>query len=268
MKARTVAPILLLSLLLFIVAFTIYVLILATDINWPNKFVYVSSIILAVFLIILILRYLLLIWFSYLSHHEKTHLPLPQRWPKVSVLVPVYNEGKIIDSTVRALLHQDYPDYEILLINDGSQDESYRRLLRYQGDFDGVTIKVIQQVNLGKAQALNAGIRAAGGELVFCMDGDTILKSDALKFMVRHFEDAKVGAVAGNVKVGNRGRLWTDLQAPWPGRRRDFSPRLTSSPAPAVCFASRPWKRWACMKAPPMPRTATLPSNFWFRATA
>lgn len=213
MKARTVAPILLLSLLLFIVAFTIYVLILATDINWPNKFVYVSSIILAVFLIILILRYLLLIWFSYLSHHEKTHLPLPQRWPKVSVLVPVYNEGKIIDSTVRALLHQDYPDYEILLINDGSQDESYRRLLRYQGDFDGVTIKVIQQVNLGKAQALNAGIRAAGGELVFCMDGDTILKSDALKFMVRHFEDAKVGAVAGNVKVGNRGRLWTDLQA-------------------------------------------------------
>lgn len=199
--------------ILAVSAFAIYTRVLATRIDWPNLFVYVSAIILASFLMILVIRYLVLIWFSFLSQYEKAVVDYPEGWPFVSVIVPVYNEGPLIDHTARALLRLDYPNYEILFINDGSIDATYQKLLRYQGDYDNVSIKVIHQVNRGKAQALNAGIRACKGDLVFCMDGDTILRKDVLKKMVRHFADPIVGAVAGNVKVGNRGKMWVDLQA-------------------------------------------------------
>ena len=212
MRRRGLA-LLLTTFLLFTASFLLYLRVITTRIDWPNLFVYISSMILVSFLIILILRYVVLIWFSFLSHHEKVLAEYGEEMPKVSVIVPVYNEGEVIDETIRALLRLDYPRYEILFINDGSIDETYKKLLRVAGDYGKATISVIHQRNMGKAQALNAGIRASSADFIFCMDGDTILRPDVLKKMIRHFSDPLVGAVAGNVKVGNRGRIWTDLQA-------------------------------------------------------
>src|SRR3972149_6919472 len=98
MTAKNIVVVLFSAIVLFIISFLLYFRVLATKIDWPNAFVYVASLILFGFLIILIFRYLLLIWFSFMSHFEKTFEEFDETWPRLSVLVPVYNEGEIIDA--------------------------------------------------------------------------------------------------------------------------------------------------------------------------
>ena len=166
------------------------------------------------FLVVLVLRYVLLLWLGYLQHIENrgSRHPHPPQ-PRVTIVVPVYNEEAVIVPALRSLLELRYPSFDIIVVDDGSTDDTAGRASALAGRYGDVTLRVVSKRNGGKASALNAGIAAATTPFVLCMDGDSRLHPDTLLYAMRHFADPRVGAVAGNVKVVNRENLWTRLQA-------------------------------------------------------
>ena len=117
----------------------------------------------------------------------------------VSVLVPAYNEAKCIEPTVRSLMESDYP-IEVIVIDDGSTDGT-ARIVENMGL---PNVRVVRQLNAGKPAALNRGLANARHDLIVMMDGDTVFEPSTVRELVQPFGDARVGAVAGNAKVGNR----------------------------------------------------------------
>ena len=174
----------------------------------------VSSLVLVSFLCVVVARYALLMWFAWLQHVEHMTEPLEtEEYPFVTIVVPAYNEGKMIVSSVRSLMEMDYPRFEVVVVDDGSSDDTYERAQGLVAVYGQARLRTISQTNGGKATALNTGIAAARGEIVLCMDGDSLLEPQTLKEAVKHFQDPSVGAVAGNVKVANRLNALTRLQA-------------------------------------------------------
>jgi len=132
-------------------------------------------------------------------------------YPLVSVIVPAYNEEVNAIRTVNSLLGQDYPEIEIIFVDDGSKDETFSRV---EAAFkDNSKVQVFTKINGGKASALNFGIQKSSAEYVVCIDADTQLKTDAITLLMRKFENENVGAVAGNVKVGNEINMITRWQS-------------------------------------------------------
>lgn len=175
----------------------------------------VLTFVLVIFLMVLACRYLLLLGLA--SFDRWVHQPPPRprgaAMPFVSVIVPAFNEAPMIRSVLDALLAVDYPGFEVLVIDDGSSDQTFLRALPYQQRRADVEIRVLAKANGGKFDALNYGISRARGEIVVCIDGDSLLQPDALRHCVPHFDDPAIGAVAGNVRVVNRGTVWSALQA-------------------------------------------------------
>lgn len=130
---------------------------------------------------------------------------------RVGVVVPAYNEEKVILKTVRSLLKSDYRNFQILVVDDGSKDGTYR-LCRDAFAHDP-RVEVITKPNGGKAAALNYGIQLLDVDVVIALDADTVFLPDTITKLVSHFHDERVVAVAGNAKVGNRLNLLTRWQA-------------------------------------------------------
>jgi poly-beta-1,6-N-acetyl-D-glucosamine synthase len=171
---------------------------------------------LLIFLVILIVRYLSVMWLGYLHHIETKIVDPPEQSPYeplITIIVPAYNEEAVIDSAVESLLALDYPAYEVLVVDDGSTDGTAARVAALEGRYGDVTVRLVSKDNGGKATALNTGIALARHPFVLCMDGDSRLTRATLRHAMRHFRDPRVAAVAGNVKVVNRRNLWTKLQA-------------------------------------------------------
>lgn len=120
----------------------------------------------------------------------------------VSVIVPAYNEEKGIAATITSLLANDHP-MEIIVVDDGSSDRTSPIAQRFAQH----GVRVFRQPNAGKPAALNTGISHARHRLLVLLDGDTVFNPDAVRELVQPFADPRVGAVSGNAKVGNRGRL-------------------------------------------------------------
>ncbi|SED52767.1 Glycosyltransferase, catalytic subunit of cellulose synthase and poly-beta-1,6-N-acetylglucosamine synthase [Streptomyces sp. 2131.1] len=120
----------------------------------------------------------------------------------VTVLVPAYNEKKCIANTVRSLLASDYP-VEVIVIDDGSTDGTADIVQRMRLP----NVRVVRQRNAGKPAALNNGIAHARNDIIVMMDGDTVFEPSTVRELVQAFGDPRVGAVAGNAKVGNRDSL-------------------------------------------------------------
>jgi cellulose synthase/poly-beta-1,6-N-acetylglucosamine synthase-like glycosyltransferase/peptidoglycan/xylan/chitin deacetylase (PgdA/CDA1 family) len=118
----------------------------------------------------------------------------------VSIIVPAYNEQVGIEACVRSLLDCDYPLFEVIVVDDGSSDDT-AAVVESLG-LTGVT--VIRQDNAGKPAALNVGIAAARHDILVMVDGDTVFETDALRALVAPLADPAVGAASGNAKVGNR----------------------------------------------------------------
>ncbi|MFF5288892.1 bifunctional polysaccharide deacetylase/glycosyltransferase family 2 protein [Paractinoplanes globisporus] len=129
----------------------------------------------------------------------------------VSVVVPAFNEAANIAATVRSLITSDYPAVEVIVVDDGSTDDTAGIVERL--GLPGVY--VVRQPNAGKPAALNTGIRHARGEILVLVDGDTVFAPDAIGRLVQPMADARVGAVSGNTKVANRTGLlgrWQHLE--------------------------------------------------------
>ena len=140
----------------------------------------------------------------------------PHRVPEArhlsaSVLIAAYNERTVIARTLHALLEgREAPD-EIIVVDDGSTDGTAEEVARVTaGD---PRVRLVSGPNAGKAAALNRAIALASGEVLVCLDADTLFTPETFPRLVRHFGDPRVGAVAGNVKVGNRVNLWTRWQS-------------------------------------------------------
>ncbi|MDE3110505.1 MAG: glycosyltransferase family 2 protein, partial [Acidobacteriota bacterium] len=135
----------------------------------------------------------------------------PEYAPQVTVLIPAYNEETAIVDTVSAALASKYPKLEILVVDDGSKDRTSEFVKQEFGR--DRRVRLLQQANRGKPVALNHGLSEAQGEIIVSIDADTIVDSEAIPRLVRHFANPRVGAVAGNVKVMNRNRWITRWQA-------------------------------------------------------
>ena len=139
--------------------------------------------------------------------------PLPDAatGPLVSVLIPCFNEEKVIAASVRRILETSWPNIEVLVLDDGSADATAERVREAFAGDPRVTLRRFD--NGGKARALNRGLAEVRGEIVVALDADTLFPPDTIPQLVRWFADPKVGAVAGNALVGNRRNLITRWQA-------------------------------------------------------
>lgn len=134
--------------------------------------------------------------------------------PAVAVLVPAYNEEKVIERTVQAVLDSDYRNLHVIVIDDGSADRTYEVARQsFKREIAEGRVTVLTQTNGGKAHALNFGLQHVKEEIFVGIDADTIIAPDAISYLVPNFLDPKVGAIAGNAKVGNKVGLWTRWQA-------------------------------------------------------
>ncbi len=138
--------------------------------------------------------------------HESGEALLP-----VTVLIPAYCEETVIAKSVTSVLQSTCPIEQVIVIDDGSTDDTARVVSDNFGS--DPRVRLVRQNNGGKADALNHGIRLIETPVFVAIDADTIISPDAIGLLVRHFNDDRVGAVAGNVKVGNRRNLLTRIQA-------------------------------------------------------
>lgn len=164
----------------------------------------------------------------YIDHHSLDHLPHAYTGfdPPISLLVPAYNEEATIVASVRSLLQLDYPEFEIVIINDGSKDGTLAEIIRQfaMGPFPeaywrrvpcqevrGIylstrypNLRLIDKINGGKADALNAGINAARNPLFCAVDADSILQRDSLTRVVQPFlEDPRTIVAGGTIRIVN-----------------------------------------------------------------
>ncbi len=131
--------------------------------------------------------------------------------PSVSVLIAAYREQPVIARTVAAVLVSTHAPLEVIVVDDGSSDGTAEEVeTRFAQD---PRVRVLRQANCGKAAALRRAIDASSGEVLVCLDADTLFAPETLARLARHLCDPRVGAVAGNVKVGNRVNVWTRWQA-------------------------------------------------------
>jgi cellulose synthase/poly-beta-1,6-N-acetylglucosamine synthase-like glycosyltransferase len=134
------------------------------------------------------------------TRRSRRAAPLDGHLPSVAVIVPAYNEAVGIEAAVRSLTAADYPELEIVVVDDGSDDGTAELVTRLALP----RVTVISKVNGGKASALNAGIAATSAPVVVMVDGDTQFEPDTIRRLVQPLVDDRVGAVSGNTKVGNR----------------------------------------------------------------
>jgi cellulose synthase/poly-beta-1,6-N-acetylglucosamine synthase-like glycosyltransferase/peptidoglycan/xylan/chitin deacetylase (PgdA/CDA1 family)/spore germination protein YaaH len=134
--------------------------------------------------------------------------------PRVAVLIPAYNEEKVIVRTIRSVLNSDYSNLHVIVIDDGSSDKTFDVARQaYAAQIAAGRVQVLTKPNGGKAAALNYALDRLTEEVYVGIDADTVIAPDAISKLIPHFEDPLIGAVAGNAKVGNRVNLWTRWQA-------------------------------------------------------
>lgn len=132
--------------------------------------------------------------------------------PPISIIIPAYNEGIVVSDILKNFEYVDYPCFEIIFVDDGSEDDTYILALETSKKLN-IDIKVFTKNNGGKNTALNFGIEKANYDYLFCMDADSILTTDSLKHGIKHFQDNKnLAAVAGVVKVENNSTFLGRLQ--------------------------------------------------------
>ena len=193
-------------LVVFLVIFILFIYILR-DV--------VSSVLIHILLVSLIFTMMInmltvpLAIFHKLKEKKEMKRPPNSFKPRVSIIVPAYNEEKVVARTIETLVEADYPNKEIIIVDDGSQDNTFEVASR----FAGRNLKVVHRPNGGKFAALNTGIAVSTGEIIVTVDADSLIARAAISEIVKGFENPEVAGVAGNLKVFNPTKLITKLQA-------------------------------------------------------
>jgi spore germination protein YaaH/peptidoglycan/xylan/chitin deacetylase (PgdA/CDA1 family) len=135
----------------------------------------------------------------------------PETGPLVSVLIPCFNEEKVIVSSTQRILASNWKNLDVLVLDDGSTDGTAAEV---ETAFkDDPRVRLLRFENGGKAHALNRGLKETKGEIIVALDADTLFAKDTIGLLARWFVNPKIGAVAGNALVGNRLNIVTRWQA-------------------------------------------------------
>jgi len=153
----------------------------------------------ALLLVVCVARGILVIWLAR-RHRRRPRAIDPTFSPPVSVVVPAYNEAAGIAGAVHSIASSRYPNFEVIVVDDGSTDDTARIV----SEIGLERVRLVRKPNGGKAEALNAGIAAARNDVLVLVDGDTQLEPETLTSIVQPLRDKEVGGVSGNAKVANR----------------------------------------------------------------
>lgn len=195
----------------------------------------VSNVLILVYFLVLNLTYLSLVTISFfyirrqyktLGLHDFPHVFESELYKSVSIIVPVYNEGEEVITSVRSFLQLEFNDFEVIMVNDGSTDNTlghlheafnlyesdryvsddlpHEKIKKVYASYDHPNLVVVDKENGQKADAMNAGINAARKDLFCAIDGDSWLERDVLIKLMRSFsEDEDTIAVGGIVRISN-----------------------------------------------------------------
>jgi biofilm PGA synthesis N-glycosyltransferase PgaC len=145
-------------------------------------------------------------------HRKPNNPPVMGNEPPVSLLVPCHNEGDNLTDTITFLLKQDYSNFEVIAINDGSTDSTAKLLDTLCAQHERLRV-IHLATNQGKAMALKTAALMANSEYLLCVDGDALLDKHATRWMIRHFiEKPDTGAVTGNPRIRNRTTVLGKIQ--------------------------------------------------------
>ncbi len=160
-----------------------------------------------------ILRAIILTGLAFYRYHEDRRRAKPHPNPStfVSVIVPAYNEERVIAASVRRVLASVAVRLEVIVVDDGSRDATSNIVQSTFGE--NPAVKLLTLPNGGKAKALNQALAIAKGDVLIALDADTLFEPTTIARLCRWFYDPKIGAVAGNVKVGNKINFLTRWQA-------------------------------------------------------
>ncbi|TNF24953.1 MAG: glycosyltransferase family 2 protein [Deltaproteobacteria bacterium] len=176
--------------------------------------IFVSGII--VFFFMTASRHLWLIWHGWrakVEHMKQVGKELIMtNYPSITIIMPAYNEEAVIKPALTSLTKLNYPNYDIVVVNDGSTDKTSQMVKEVIATNPAVKITLIEQSNGGKAAALNNGIIHAEGELFFCVDSDSRIHRNALLYGASHFTDPELAAVAGAVEISKVDNLLLKFQ--------------------------------------------------------
>jgi cellulose synthase/poly-beta-1,6-N-acetylglucosamine synthase-like glycosyltransferase/peptidoglycan/xylan/chitin deacetylase (PgdA/CDA1 family)/spore germination protein YaaH len=165
--------------------------------------------------ILMSLRLILIGLFAVIDRFRKRkNFAGPDYLPSVAVLIPAYNEEKVIVRTIRSVMMSTYKNIRVIVIDDGSKDATAEvARAAYPDEIASGRLLVLTKPNAGKAEALNYALDYFDDDIYVGIDADTVIAHDAIARLVPHFANPAIGAVAGNAKVGNRVNLWTRWQA-------------------------------------------------------
>ncbi len=139
-------------------------------------------------------------------------LPVLARTPSVAIVIPCHNEGDNVRDTIAFAARQNYPDFEIIAINDASRDDTLAILTDLAQRTPRMRVINLAS-NQGKAMGLRTAAMLSDAEIIIGIDGDSLLSPEATTWMVRHFvDDPGIGAVTGNPRVRNRTTLIGRIQ--------------------------------------------------------
>lgn len=182
-----------------VAAFTLIGVVL-TALDWTFFFAIALGMIRSIGLALLALR-----------RRKEAPAPVSAETPLVTVIIPAYNEERVIEGSIRRILASDYPEIEVIVADDGSRDRTSAIVAAaFAAD---PRVRLLTLANGGKASALNRALTHASGSVIVALDADTQFEPETVSRLVRWFADERIGAVAGNAKVGNRVNLVTRWQA-------------------------------------------------------
>ncbi|HZS45685.1 MAG TPA: glycosyltransferase [Blastocatellia bacterium] len=187
-------------------AITIYVV---SIIGWILHWIFWIGIVLGIGRLLFIGSLALAQWMRS-RKRDATHAGIDYN-PFVSIIVPAYNEEKVIASTIESLLASTYQHFEIIVVDDGSPDKTSEVVRERFGN--DPRVQLFTKENAGKAEALNYGLKRCKGAVIVALDADTIFTPETIGALAHRFYDKHIGAIAGNAKVGNRINLLTRWQA-------------------------------------------------------
>lgn len=148
-------------------------------------------------------------WYAVISRIDRLKYKRLSYSPRVSVIIPAWNEEVGIINTIKSIVNNTYKNIEVIVINDGSTDNTdqlVRNFIRLYGQRKNpapIAFRYLYKANGGKSSALNAGVKLARSEIIVTSDADSFMDKYAIENLVNYFKNPKVMSVAGNVKIGN-----------------------------------------------------------------